>query len=446
MTDATPPTAPTASIVPARLRAAIVRLWQHPATSIERIHLSSSFRALEDTCRTIYADIDASRLVREPSIRVTPSILNRTLQNFFRWNSAPWFTGPTPTADDTASSLHGAFLRQAIRRTYLVPLDRLLLEHRSTGSPNEVRNVRFGPNEIVRLQRDELAQRVPVDGLARFGPKHRFPTAELDGFFWLATDRTEPAGPIEKRTWLDLFNAKLADVDTVELFRSTYPIPVEDALFSLLLILVKDPRQKPWQPFYIPWVYSFTDDMFSAPTASPDPSALSLDVVGDDHHQFMVPDQSESFAFDTRQQEALQRRWSVLQELLAKVQTDDANFHPLTKHFFVKAFSEHGVDEIISNLSCLEATLMLKRDRNRKALKQRFSRLVGNNQASQWLTDAYRLRDNYVHSLADPKYKLTRTGLARTRWIVSIAVGNYLDFAIRRPTLNRSRLLSELDS
>ncbi len=186
-----------------------------------------------------------------------------------------------PSADETASSLHDAFLRQTIHRTYLVPLDRLYLEDRSTGNAQEVTSVRFGPNEIVRLKREELARRVPSAGLARFGAKYQFPTAELDGFCWLAADRTERAGPIEKRTLLDLLNTRRSEVGTVGLYRSTYPTPVEDALFALLLVLLKNLRQIPWQPFSVPWIFSFTDDLFSDPVAPPDPSALSHNIVGD---------------------------------------------------------------------------------------------------------------------------------------------------------------------
>ena len=99
----------------------------------------------------------------------------------------------------------------------------------------------------------------------------------------------------------------------------------------------------------------------------------------------------------------------------------------------------------ISLLSCLEATLQLKHDRKRNVLKQRYTRLVANDQASQWLTEAYRLRDDYLHSLADPKRRMTSTDLARTRWTVATAVGKYLDFAIQRHELNRSQLLKLLE-
>ena len=98
-----------------------------------------------------------------------PSVLSRALHNFFRWNGAPWFRDRTPDAAETAASLHRAFLRRSVRRTHLVPIDRLSLEHRSDGRTQDVTSIRFGPNEIVRLHRDDLARRVPVDALARFG-------------------------------------------------------------------------------------------------------------------------------------------------------------------------------------------------------------------------------------------------------------------------------------
>ena len=443
MTDSMP-MGPTASIVPEPLRIVIEDLWRLSTHSEERIYRSSAFRVLEDTCRSVYLHIAESRLERPPPMKVTPSVLSQALRNFFRWNGAPWFADQPPDAGATAASLHRSFLQRNIQRTYLVPLDQLFLEDRSSGRRQEVASVRFGPNEIVRLQRDELARRVPVDALARFGPRYRFPTAELDGFCWLATSRPEHAGTLEKRTWLDLLNTSLAEVDTVRLFRSTYPTPVENALFVLLLILLKDPQEVPWQPFRVPWIFSFTDDLFSDPVAPPNPSALSHDIVGDEHDHFEVPDKSGVFELGDRRRQALQDRWNDLETVLARADTDRANFHPLTRHFFVKALSEHGVDEIISNLSCLEATLQLKHERNRNALNHRYTRLVVGDKAAQWLTAAYRLRNEYLHSLAEPNRKLTSTDLARTRWTVATAVGKYLDFAIQQPQLNRSQLLKQL--
>lgn len=438
-------TASALSMPPERLRIVIEDLWRLSIHSEERVHRSSAFRTLEDTCRSVYLGLEGSRLHQEPSVKVTPSVLSRALHNFFRWNGAPWFGDLTPDAAETSATLHRAFLCKSVWRTYLVPLDRLSLEDRSGDRTQEVTGLRFGPNEIVRLDGDGLARRVPVDALARFGARHRFPTVDLDGFLWLAIDLAEPAGSLERRTWLDRLNAAWVELDTVELFRSTYPTPVEDALFVLLLIFLKGPGDTFWRPFRIPWTFSFTDDPFSDPVAPPDPSSLSRQVMGDEDDHFEVPDQSEIFEFGNGQHDALQQRWNDLETVLGRRGAASASLHPLTRHFFVKALSEYGVDEIISNLSCLEATLKLKEERRREKLNRRFAHLVAGEQATQWLDRTYQLRNEYLHSLADLHQKVTRTDLARARWIVATAVKNYLDFAADHPELNRSQLLKLLE-
>ncbi len=438
-TDFAPPKAPESLYI------LIQDLWRHSMHQKEHVYRSGAFRALENTCQSIYHGLEGSRLQKPLSKTMPLNVLNRGLRNFFRWNGAPWFGDQTPGVAETAASLHHAFLRPSVHRTYLAPLDRLSLEDYSDGSTQESVSVSFGPNEIVRLGRKEIVRRVPVDALARFGPRYKFPTGELDGFRWLVVNRTEPAGSVERRTWLNLLSTVHHKIGTVELFRSTFPPPVEDALFVMLQILVKDPQDTPWKPFRIPWTFSFTDDFFSDPVVPPDPSLLTRQIVGDEFDQIEVPDQSEIFEFSSRQHDALQQRWNHLETVLERAATNEPNIHPLTRHFFVKALSEHGVDEIISNLSCLEATLQLKRDRSRNALKQRHARLVANEEAALWLNAAYDLRDGYIHSLADPKCRLKSTDLAQTRWIVAMAVRNYLDLATKHPELNRTRLLRQLE-
>ena len=237
----------------------------------------------------------------------------------------------------------------------------------------------------------------------------------------------------------------MADVGTVALFGSAFPTAVENALFVLLLILLKHPEDPPWRPFRVPWILSVTDDMFSDADTPPDAAALSLQVIGDEYDHCEVPDKSEFFDLGAGRRESVQRRWNDLETMLARADPRTANFHPLTRHFFVKALSEHGVDEILANLSRLEATLQRKGERGRPAVKRRFKRLVRHIGANQWLKEAYRSRDAYWHSLGDSNRRLSWSHLARTRWAVATAVGKYLDFAVHRPECNRSELLKQLD-
>ncbi len=95
-------------MTPERLSIAIEDLWRLSTRAEELVHRSGAFRALEDTCRSVYLGLDESRLQRAPSVRVTPSVLSRALHNFFRWNGAPWFADQSPDAAETAASLHRA--------------------------------------------------------------------------------------------------------------------------------------------------------------------------------------------------------------------------------------------------------------------------------------------------------------------------------------------------
>ena len=428
---------------PESLCIAIRNLWRASISSEEEyVRDSREFHELEDTCRSIYLECENSRFKKPPSAKSTPSNINTVLKNFFCWNGAPWLSGPNPRARETAATLHREFLRQSVRRTYLVPLNGLYLEDPSSVDDSEITSICFGPNEVVLLDLEGIDRCVPVDALARFGPMYQFPREQLAGSYWLKTSESEPAGSMESRTWHRILLDFMAPL---RLFRSTYPEPVENALFVLLLALQKGPQDSFWEPFLIPWTYSFTDDLFSDPAVSPDPSELAYDIVGHGEYETEVPSRSLWYEFEPSQQDSLLHQWKDLQTVLARVGNDNESFNPLTRHFFVKALSENGVDQLISNLSCIEATLQLKKDRRRVKLKNRFTRLVDNDDASEWLNSSYRLRDDYLHSLADPDKELQKAILARARWAVATAVDRYLKFAIQNPQLGRSQLLEKLE-
>jgi hypothetical protein len=178
----------------------------------------------------------------------------------------------------------------------------------------------------------------------------------------------------------------------IKLYEPLYAEPVEDALFTMLLhlIKIKDPVDAPEKPFAVPWVYSFTNDPFSEPPSAPDPSLLPDDEM---------PRQSNYFECTKAEiEDALGKRWNRLQAAETRTADAGANFHPLTKHFFLKAFREGGVDEIVALISCIEATLMLPKERADKLLK-RYKRLVNDDTALCWLKLAYTVRNRYLHSL-----------------------------------------------
>lgn len=435
-------TYPTAAGVPEPIRSAIQGLWRHPTLGEDSALASGAFRLLENNCQSIYQAFNGSRLERPVSTTIGPNELGRALKNFFRWNGAPWYEGHLPNVEETSASLHRTFLCSSVKRVHLVPLDRLCLEERSSGRSRPVTSVHFGGNEIVHLTQEALAPRVPVTALQRFGPRYEFPTDELDGFYWLVTTEIEEAGPIYRRTWLNFLHRNVSEIGTEELFRPTHPKSVEDALFVLLLTFLKGPGEAPWQPFGVPWTFSFTDDLFSDPTLPPDARALSRSIDGDPDNEFVeVPDRSGSFEMRSMESDALQERWRQLRDVSAR---EAPSLHPLSKYFFVKALGEDGIDQVISNISCLEAALMLNERAGRKKLEERYARLVGDDDARAWINSAYGLRDDYLHSLGDPKKKLTWKDLARVRWAVAKAVDKFLDCGSRHLDLDRTGLLKRL--
>jgi hypothetical protein len=204
-------------------------------------------------------------------------------------------------------------------------------------------------------------------------------------------------------------------------------------------------RFEPEKPFAIPWVYSFTDDPFSEPSRAPDRSSLSWTIVGDEEHEYEVPDQSNYFSFNKVEIEtALRERWNRLQATLNRSAAVGANFHPLTKHFFMKAFQEEGVDEIIALISCIEATLMLPDEKGPDRLKKRYKKLVSDDMAYDSLELAYAIRRRYLHALGDHRDTMDWKEFGKSRWAVAKAVDNYLTLAGRRSGEDRETLLRSL--
>ena len=429
--------------VPGPVERAVEGLWVRGYASQDVALSSSAFGLLEGACRLVYEDRSGSRLTLGGS--TSPGALRRALGNFFCWTGSPWHPGKTPSVREVSVRLHRAFTQERVERAYLVPLDRLCLEDRSSPASDLVSYVRFGPNEIRYLELSELARRVPIEALARFGPRHEFPLGDLDGFYWLLTTQSEIAGPVHRRTLLGLFARKLSDIGSVRVFGPTFPPPIENALFVLLLTLLKDPGDVPWRPFRVPWVFSFTSDDFADSVSPPDVSALSRTMEGDWGREVEVPDQSERCDMGARRQGSLREWWTKLDALLACANTDVANFHPLTRHFFVKALTDNGVDELISNISCLEATLMLEERGGKAKLMKRFERLVEHPVAKQWVQDAYDSRNGYLHSLAGPETRVDWEDLAQARWAVGMAVREYVVLASHHPELSRASLLESLD-
>ena len=87
---------------------------------------------------------------------------------------------------------------------------------------------------------------------------------------------------------------------------------------------------------------------------------------------------------------------------------------------------------------------MLKEPKGREKMKKRYSRLLGPGQEFAWLERGYELRDEYLHSLGDPKETISWRDLEQTRWSVTKVVDRYLDLTEQKSQMNREQLLHSL--
>jgi hypothetical protein len=188
--------------------------------------------------------------------------------------------------------------------------------------------------------------------------------------------------------------------------------------------------------------FAFTDDPFSEPSRAPNPSALSWTIAGDEEHEYEVPDRSNYFSFKAAEIEnALGERWNRLEAVSNRSTEVGAKFSSLTKHFFVKVFADEGIDELVSGLTCVEATLMLREWKGRERMIERCQNLLHNDTALNRLRDAYDLRDKYLHGLGDQGDTTAWEELAKYRCAVAKAVDNYLTLAGTSSGEDRDTLL-----
>jgi len=340
-----------------------------------------------------------------------------------------------------------AFLSAQVNRTYFVPLDRLFLLNKSAHPSPNVNNIHFGPNEVAFLTHTELSQRIPLDGLKRFGHRYIIATENLNDRYWLIVNVRENAGAIWERGSFRFMYEPIGEYRKMPMFKPTFPMDVENALFVLLLSLSTESRNLTQDPFLVPWIYSFTDDPFSNPEIAPDPSALSWTIVGDPDQEFhQVPDQSNTIELTEEKLECLCERWHKFQTVLANKAPESANFNPLTLHFFIKAFTNEGIDEIIAAISCIEATLQLPEEKGSRIPKRRYKRLVNDKDCNLWIDRAYSLRNKYLHSAEEIEKKIDLKLLSKTRLMLVKGVDAYVNIASQRCDLNRKSLLHFLSN
>jgi hypothetical protein len=444
--------------IPLPVVRAVKDLWEGGFRNETQAFGSASFQLLAQNCSAVCPTISGSRLAEAPASDFDRQELRDALHNFFRWTGAPWYSPrASPSPEDAAARLHAAFLLREVRRKYVVPLDRLgLSDAAKRFSGGELQRLTFGPCEVAVLDAAEFAAHVRAEALARFGDRYRLDSQDFAEFYYLVMTAEGEAGPIWKRgsDSIRAINLPVDSVGNPRLYEPVYAEVLGKAIFTMLLRFAKDPREAHEGPFAIPWVYSVTDDPFSHPEHNsitddpfshpeqvPDPSSLTRTPFGDPDEENWVPYRGEGLEFQKEQIEtALQETWDGLEAALCARQ-----LHPLAEHFFLKGFRDQGIDQIIANLSCIEATLMLKEKNGSEKMLRRYQNLVRDEDCLKWLKDGYKFRNKYLHSLGQPGDILSWEDLAKTRWAVAKALDAYLSFAVCHPAERRKTLLCLLN-
>ena len=212
----------------------------------------------------------------------------------------------------------------------------------------------------------------------------------------------------------------------------------------MLLTFVKKTGNLSWKPFHVPWYYSFTDDLFGGASYAPDPSALTRTTIVSPGKLLKVPDRSIVFSVNSSKRKALRQRWRKLQACLHPTDGGKMNFNSLTKYFYVKGLVDDGIDQLISNVSCIEATLQLHSERTRTNLMKRYLKLTGDVEAHNWLDITYELRKQYLHALDKPKNTVSWEDFSKARWSLTKAMRKYLDLTNQHSEMGRDALLQFL--
>lgn len=425
-----------------QLQLQIEDLWRSSFASEDAAFKSAKFRLLEQTCVSLYGGKPNTRLSSKLN-ETTEWRHRQALERFFRYVGAPWYEAAYEKPDDVGKRLHAAYTAGRIKVTYFVPLNELGL-HDKKGHTN-IGSIRFDPCEIGLLSQDDLNERIPVEALDRFGASYRFPADELAGMYWLIVPDVEDAGCVWKRDGWSMLDMTWDEIGRVPLYESTWPPAVEDALFVLLLY--------PWgetsigypESFRIPWVYTVTDDPFAQPSRGPDLAAVHFEWWDDHGPELKVPARNRSYSVEAAKMEAeLNKRWSGIQALNSRAGTGADALNPLTRHFFIKGFVEEGIDQLLANVFCLEATFLLPREGEGR-LKNLVARFLHDKAANKALNMSVEMRHSYVHVKRPTSAHLSFDDLVTTRWVTRLAVDKYLEFAASKPDLDRDGLLKQID-
>jgi hypothetical protein len=333
------------TLPPVALREAVAALWRIRPPGPRELLSTPEFVRLCDICASLYPNAgtkskDALSFAVDNALHALglPSSLASARRDFGL------------SAELAAVRLHSAFERTKASRVYLCPLDRA----------GDLPEVKFGPNRIARLTAAELEELIDLPRLRRFNATWTFDAERFSEFTWLVIKQTYSLdrSPQERAIPI-LFEKRSRDWGAIEPHRLRFPAAVEDALFAMLLAPWEDWVDMPWvyqRGFEVPWIYQSTDDLFVRPQRPPSPDTLSWDPP------ILDEEGEEVFGTERPVRPSLKGDGAEVSDWLNDSRWADvmcARKGPLfaipIAHFFVKAFLEEPLDEVLAHLTAIEA-------------------------------------------------------------------------------------------
>lgn len=369
------------------------------------------------------------------------SQLRTEIRNVFRYVGAPWFEGICPSVDAATAALERAYQQTEQQITHLVPLD----------IADDLPRSSFGPFEIRQFSRAEFSDVVGLARLKRYGA-HTVPdVAKLSQFTWLIYRETRARHkPWRSKTFLSEIH--LDEVGRVRQLRRRFSPELELGLFVLTLAPWEEIAANTywtWQPFRFPWVYAISDDPFREPSRSPDPASLTWE----DRYDPSTEDVYEAPLRNTledvnklRLQTTLPQFWQKAAPILTKALIEEGCFNPLVEHYFLRAFEEEGLDQLLWHTASVDAAVGKKEGSgSTERLFGRLQKLTGDHALTGKFQELYDRRSEYIHGRKVKDKNLWQVDLATARKVARLVVTGVLELAHDHPTWSRDELLAYLN-
>ena len=430
------------SDLPHELVAAISELWRKAPSVGEQLSESTSFQQLIGMCVRLYPDV-IGEVGRDGARRPDRDGIGAALRHAFIATGAPWLARTRFDKDPLSIPLVAAEIDRAFRAksttvVHLCPLDR--------GA--NIPSVHFDICKINEFSTDALEDLVHAPRLARRGIA--FDSKKFARIKWLVVRETvELPKPVGARAIPILYQIVDWNI-TVQPHEAKYPIPVERALFTLLLAeweRAVGKNEFDWRPFRVPWVYTFTDDPFAAAPVFPDAESLSWEhraYTDDATGELVEYEVPYTTNMDDAVVGALMAELPSLAELVNKTCSASC-INPLVRHFLIRAFTSDGIDELLFHTLTIEAALGREEERQGilAKLKERIRRLTGRHDAGGEFAIQYDRRSTYIHGRN--MQELEREDLIAARKLAREVAFHLVCRAADNPHLGRDEFLNQLE-